>query len=132
MTYNRIYENIYSFQVTSGVLNAGFKYYFDPMPELNNRKLKGISISNYQNLLNPSQLLYSFYITLINKKGDIINYNYPVVDLLDASWPSSYPEYRLRLFNFDDLDLKKSYYFFQAPVSFPPYNNLFKFNFYLD
>lgn len=131
MTYNRIYENIYSFQVTNGVLNAGYKYYFDPMPELNNRKLKGISVSNYDNLINPSLRLYSFYTTLINKKGDIICYNYPLVDLLDSSY-TTYSEFRLRLFNFDDLDLKKSYYFFQAPVSFPPYANTFKFNFYLD
>lgn len=131
MTYNRIYENIYSFQVTNGVLNAGYRYYFDPFPELNNKTLKGISISNYNNLLNGSNLLYSFYITLINKKGEILCYNYPAVDLLDSS-NASYTNFRLRLFNFKDLDLKSSYYFFQAPVSFPPYANTFKFNFYLE
>lgn len=139
MAYQRIYENIYSFTVNAGVLNTGYKYYFDPCPEINNRGIKGISASNFaDNMFNGTPalgLLYSFYITLKDKENNILCYNMPLVDLIDANAKNiNYQNLRLRLFNYKNLDLKNSYYFFQSIplLAFPPTNNLFSLNFYLD
>jgi hypothetical protein len=133
MAYTRIYENIYTFNVSSGVVNNGSKVYFDPCPELNKKTIKGLSISNYNNTISGGSIPLNFYITLIDKKNQIICYNYPLVDLLDAS-NTLFSQFKLRLFNLYDLDLYRSYYFFSSaiPLSFPPYETMFKINFYLE
>lgn len=138
MAYTRIYENIYSFAVqTPGpVLNENIKIFFNPCPEIKNRHIKAISISYYNSYAGQTD---QAFITLKNSKGDILTYNYPAVDLQDTSAtnvPGSINalNYKLRLFNFYDIDLASSYYFYNnlsgpLGVAFPI---LFYLNFYLD
>jgi hypothetical protein len=137
MTYNRIYENIYTFPVnTKGtIVGDNVKVFFDSCPEIQKKTLKAISLSydiSVQNGAYPDQA----FITLKNSKGEVLIYNYPANDLNDTVNGALFTTqvFRLRLFNLYDVDLSQSYYFFNN-VSGPIGNNsqiVFNFNFYLD
>jgi len=137
MTYNRIYENIYTFPVSTNgtILGDNVKVFFSPCPQISKRHLKAISIS-YD--LSKAQGGYpdQCFITLKNSKGEVLLYNYPANDLNDATdfIVGGVLNFKLRLFNLYDVDLSQSYYFY-SDVSGPIGNNsqiVFKLNFYLD
>ena len=120
MTYQRIYENIYTFPViVSSNYVAGSKRFFDPCPELNNYSVVGMSLS-YSGAS-------SLYITLKDKKQNIILQNYPAIDLNDST---NLNTFRLRIFNYKDIDLNSSYWV-QMDFSIFSGATVFNFNFYL-
>ena len=135
MTYTRIYENIYTFPVqTKSQLSYqdGTKYFFEPCPEIKNKTIKALSISYYNSI--PSQTDQAYF-TFKNCKGETLAYNYPAVDLMDTTsqQPVAIPNYKLRLFNWYDIDLNNSYYTY-IDVSGPlnTFKVLFNLNFYLE
>jgi hypothetical protein len=136
MPYTRIYENIYTFPVYAReLINQNAKYFFDPCPEIRQKKINAISIS-YYNYYNG--YADSAFITLKNGKNEIMCDNYPATDLMDTTTQNSLLtgtlQYKLRLFNLYDIDLKSSYYMYNR-ITFPfPTNNLplFNINFYLE
>lgn len=125
MAYSRIYENIYTFPVivpTNYV--AGSKRFFDPCPELANKKVVGISLS--YDIITVGGI-GALYVTLKDKKQNILLQNYPAQDLDDSNGTTNF---RLRLFNYSDIDLNNSYYFIQGASILGP-ATIFNFNFYL-
>jgi hypothetical protein len=125
MAYTRIYENIYSFPVVVPAnYVAGSKRFFDPCPELKNKRVVGISLS-YNNF--PAGSTGAIYITLKDNKQNILLQNYPAPDLDDSSGGNNY---RLRLFNYSDIDLNNSYWIMQG-ASILGQSTIFNFNFYL-
>lgn len=134
MAYTRIYENIYTFPVqTVDQVNYvdGTKYFFEPCPEIRKRTIKALSISYYNS--RAGQQDQAFF-TFKNGKGEVLAYNYPAVDLQDnTNTGLANPKYRLRLFNWYDIDLNNSYYTY-VDVSGPlnTFDVLFNLNFYLD
>lgn len=135
MPYSRIYENIYSFPVTTNgiVLTENVKIFFNPCPEIRNRHVKAISISFYNTYAGQTD---QAYITLKNGKGEVLIYNYPAVDLQDSTTAATTANYvyRLRLTNFQDIDLANSYFFYNDLSGPLGANNqpIFNINFYLD
>lgn len=136
MAYTRIYENIYTFPVlTNGVVNSeNVKIFFAPCPQIRNRKIVAMSLSYLPSIAGQQDQLY---LTLKNGKGDVLMYNYPATDLQDSTNtpnPTLFINYRLRLFNYYDIDLANSYFFF-SDISGPLGANnqpIFNINFYLE
>ena len=124
MAYQRIYENIYTFPViVPANYVAGSKRFFDPCPELQNKTIVGMSLS-YNNF--PAGSTGCIYITLKDKAQNIKLQNYPAADLDDATNQN----FRLRLFNYSDIDLNNSYWIMQN-ASILGQSTIFNFNFYL-
>ena len=125
MAYTRIYENIYTFPViVPANYIAGSKRFFDPCPELANKKVVGISLSyNTRSSGGPAAL----YITIKDNKQNILLQNYPAQDLDDSNGTTNF---RLRLFNYSDIDLNNSYWIVQG-ASILGASTIFNFNFYL-
>lgn len=125
MAYTRIYENIYTFPVVVPAnYIAGTKRFFDPCPELLNRKIKAISTS-YNNISATGT--GALYITLKDTNQNILLQNYPAQDLDDSSLGNNF---RLRLFNYSNIDLNNSYFIIQG-ASILGASTIFNFNFYL-
>jgi hypothetical protein len=126
MAYSRIYENIYTFPVVVPAnYIAGSKRFFDPCPELNNRRVVGISIS-YDTITTAG--IGALYLTIKDKKQNILMQHYPAKDLDDST---TFAQYRLRLFNYSELDLNNSYWILQG-ASILGGSTVFNFNFYLE
>lgn len=124
MAYLRIYENIYTFPViVPANYIAGSKRFFDPCPELNNKKIVAISLS-YNNF--AAGAVGCVYITLKDQNQNILLQNYPAPDLDDATNQN----FRLRLFNYSNVDLNNSYFIMQN-ASILGQSTIFNFNFYL-
>lgn len=125
MAYTRIYENIYTFPVVVPAnYIAGSKRFFDPCPELANKKVVAISIS-YDTITVAG--IGALYITIKDNKQNILLQNYPAQDLDDSN---GYTNFRLRLFNYSDIDLNNSYWIVQG-ASILGASTIFNFNFYL-
>jgi len=125
MAYTRIYENIYTFPViVPANYVAGSKRFFDPCPELANKKVVAISLS-YDTITTAG--IGALYITIKDNKRNILLQNYPAQDLDDSNGTTNF---RLRLFNYSDIDLNNSYFIIQG-ASILGQSTIFNFNFYL-
>lgn len=120
----RIFDNIYSFNVKTGNIVQGVKYFFDPCPEIKDKRIKGITISNTINLFYT----HNFYLTLVDQNNKMLIQDMPLIDLKDSQDNNVF---RLRMFDLKNIDLNRSYFYFQDPLaSIVAVETLFKINFY--
>jgi hypothetical protein len=100
------------------------KNYFDGYPFIRDIKPKAISITNSNN-----NLLTGGYITISDKKKNLVLFNVPLSDLY---LENDYPKAKLRLVNIDGIDLLNSYWIYTgtSPFSVVAVTNLFNLSFY--
>src|SRR5205085_12399901 len=82
--------------------------------------LYGLATGTYQQLSPSGSLANSFLLTIVNKKDDVLLWQYPLCDLVDfTSSGAADTEGKQRLFELENVDFKKSYvtYIFPSVLS---------------
>tara|TARA_R110000868_G_scaffold167670_3_gene402062 strand:- start:457 stop:849 length:393 start_codon:yes stop_codon:yes gene_type:complete len=128
------YNQILSIPInTSSVVVDGFKLFLPPYPNIYNKKIIGITISYYNTY--EGQIDQGF-LTLVDKNNNLLLYNYPLIDLFDASISRAFSpppiifNYRVTQFDLFNIDLQSSFVIYQG-LSGGLTGALFTLNFYL-
>lgn len=127
----RIYDRVYTYQVYVNIpANENIKIFFKSgLSTLKDKTIRAISASYYNTIAGQTD---QCWLTLVDKNHNTMLYNYPVVDLQDASNTGEVDNnfnYRLRLFKLHDIELQNSYFMYNN-VTGPLTGNLFNLNFY--
>ena len=106
-------NKIYTLDVTCQNLDDQNRLFLPSFPDINNRTVRGIVISDY--ITEADQVAQGF-LTLVDSKKNVLLYTYPLQDLSDSSntlvIPNVPKQFFIRQFNLFDVETRASYVVF--------------------
>lgn len=126
-SFNQVYTLEYT--VSAGTfINSSTPKYFTGYPVLEDKKIKAITF--YFPLIGTG--LNNYFLTIVNKKGQQLLYNYPMNNLQQNydNGVSILSYNRLNLFNLENIDLLNSYFTSPLGIGYLVTTTLFRLNFY--
>jgi hypothetical protein len=123
-------DKIYSLDVTVRNLLDGNRVFLPPFPDINNKTVRGITISQY--FTEPGQVGQGF-LTLLDSKKNVLLYTYSLQDLSDSSSQivGTVPKaFFIRQFNLFDIETRSSYFNFNQ-LGGAPSGLMFRISFYV-